>query len=129
MVHEEPLIALEELCTVINDEPVAFSEDLLLRIRSLAEHFESQRCIDCLDDVSPNDASRPWMNQAQDVAPAADWEPSAERIRANADFAEIGVTLEGLLGGCTDHHPAHSIRSNDCSGHSLTDCYRGSESG
>ena len=70
LTQEDPLVALEELCTVVNEEPVAFSEGLLVRIRSLAEHFESERCIRCLDGVRPDDASRPWMSRGHEDAPA-----------------------------------------------------------
>lgn len=100
LVDQEPEMAFEQLCDVIDDEPFELEENLLGRLRSIAEKTNNASSIEILADLKPGDASRTWMTESDVAAlpPAADLKTAADEIRQSNDFSRIAVTLEEQLG-------------------------------
>ena len=86
---------------MVDDEPIALTEEQLERLRGIADDFQNPKCVELLSELRAGDPSRTWMdNPHSGPTPVtdADLKAAANWIRTNADFTGIETALTELLG-------------------------------
>ena len=100
LADQEPSIAFEQLCDVIDDETFALDEQQLERLRTLAARLNIASAIEILAEIKPGDASRTWMTDGDldETSPPPDLLAEAAKIRESGNLSSIKSDLGSLLG-------------------------------